>query len=285
MTPFQISGISSMVAKTPSRWASIGLVDNPPPTQTSNPGPNSGWTTPTKEMSLISWATSCRGDPEMAVLNLRGRLENSSDPMNWSRIACMAGVPSMISSAAIPASGEPRTTRGTSPQASAVEQPDAFESFPDVRDVFDADPVQLDVLAIGEIGRVAGVLRGDLADGAERSRGQQTPVDADPQHEERILQLVRLEHRGAAAVDAGRSLRVEAPPAKTPPQVARINAIEAGVAVDVLDPGPAVQTVVVLLHPLVRIQRLTVTHGPLTLAPAGVRPLAGRTRCAGHRCA
>ena len=87
-------------------------------------------------------------------------------------------------------------------------QSDAFEGFPDVGDVFDADPVQLDVLAIGQIGCVTGVLRGDLADGAERSRGQQAPVDADPQHEERILQLVRFEHRGAAAVDAGRSLRV-----------------------------------------------------------------------------
>ena len=35
----------------------------------------------------------------------------------------MAGVPSMISSAAIPATGEPRTTRGVSPQASVVDRP------------------------------------------------------------------------------------------------------------------------------------------------------------------
>ena len=74
-------------------------------------------------MSWISCATSCRGEPEIAVLNLRGRLENSSLPMNRRRISLTAGVPSMISSAPTPASGEPRMTRGTSPQASAVLRP------------------------------------------------------------------------------------------------------------------------------------------------------------------
>ena len=34
--------------------ASIGLVDSPPPTQRSRPGPCSGWFTPMKAMSLIS---------------------------------------------------------------------------------------------------------------------------------------------------------------------------------------------------------------------------------------
>ena len=40
-----------------------------------------GWLTPTKETSLISWTTSSAGEPEIAVLNLRGRLENSGLPM------------------------------------------------------------------------------------------------------------------------------------------------------------------------------------------------------------
>ena len=74
-------------------------------------------------MSWISWATSWRGEPEIAVLNLRGRLENSSLPMNRWTISWTAGVPSMISSAAMPATGDPRMTRGTSPQASAVLRP------------------------------------------------------------------------------------------------------------------------------------------------------------------
>jgi hypothetical protein len=40
----------------------------------------------------------------------------------------MAGVPSMISSSAIPATGEPKITRGVSPQASIVVSP-AFSSL------------------------------------------------------------------------------------------------------------------------------------------------------------
>ena len=124
-TPAQTSGTSSSGTQAPSRWPSIGLVDRPPPTHRSKPGPCSGCTTPTKAMSLISCATSCRGEPEIAVLNLRGRLENSGLPMYRSRISSMAGVPSMISSSAMPATGEPRMTRGVSPQASVVDRPTA----------------------------------------------------------------------------------------------------------------------------------------------------------------
>ncbi len=59
----------------------------------------------------------------MAVLNLRGRLETSRSPIQRSAISRITGVGSMISSAAIPATGEPRITRGTSPQASVVDRP------------------------------------------------------------------------------------------------------------------------------------------------------------------
>ncbi len=76
-------------------------------------------------MSLISWATSRSGEPETADLNLRGRLEKSVLPMKRRWISSMAGVPSMISSSATPATGEPRMTRGVSPQASVVDRPTA----------------------------------------------------------------------------------------------------------------------------------------------------------------
>ena len=71
-------------------------------------------------MSLTSGTTSCDGWPVIAVLNLRGRLENSVLPMYFSTMSSMAGVGSMISSAAIPATGLEMMTRGTSPQASVV---------------------------------------------------------------------------------------------------------------------------------------------------------------------
>ncbi len=72
---------------------------------------------------MISCATSRRGLPEMAVLNLRGRFDSSGSPMKRSTISATAGLPSMISSAAMPATGDPSTTRGTSPQASVVDRP------------------------------------------------------------------------------------------------------------------------------------------------------------------
>ena len=81
MTPSQTSGTSSRAIQTPSFWASIGFVDRPPPTQTSKPGPCSGWSMPTNETSLISGAPSSEGWPEAEVLNLRGRLAYAGSPM------------------------------------------------------------------------------------------------------------------------------------------------------------------------------------------------------------
>ena len=74
-------------------------------------------------MSLISWMAHCAGQPLIVDLNLRGRLENAASPMYCSPMAAISGVPSMISSASMPASGQPRITRGVSPQASVVDRP------------------------------------------------------------------------------------------------------------------------------------------------------------------
>ena len=193
-------------------------------------------------------------------------------------ISCIAGVPSMISSDAMPATGEPRTTRGTSPQASAVLSPTPSTAGPDVRHVLDPDPVQLDILPIGEVCGVPGVLGGDLADGAQRFGGQLPAVDPDPHHEELVFEFLRLEDGRAATIDAGGALGVQPPPAHPATQVAGIDAVVAGVAVTGLDPLPHVQPVVVLLHPLVDIQRLAVAQRPLPLAAGNLR-----SRLASHR--
>src|SRR5919107_3095134 len=84
MIPAQTSGTSSSGTQASSRWAILGLVDSPPPTQTSKPGPCSGCSTPMNDTSFTSCATSCC--QEIAVLNLRGRFENSLLPMYRSRI-------------------------------------------------------------------------------------------------------------------------------------------------------------------------------------------------------
>src|SRR5690606_28055325 len=62
-------------------------------------------------------------------------------------------------------------------------QPDRLEALPDDRDVFDADPVELNVLPVGDVGGVAGVCRRDLPDGAELLGGELPAVDPDAQHE------------------------------------------------------------------------------------------------------
>ena len=91
---------------------------------------------------------------------------------------------------------------------------------------------------------------------------------------------MRLEDRGAAAVDAGLALRVEAQPAEPAAQVGRVDAGEAAVRVDVLDPEPDVEPVVVLLHPLVGVERLAVAERPLALA-AGAGAAVGGSRALG----
>ena len=211
--------------QTPSFWASIGLVDRPPPTQTSKPGPCTGCTVPTKAMSLVSGETSWLGWPVSAVLYLRGRLENSGLPIARRLISASASEPSMISSLATPATGEPRNGRGESPQASVLSSPAASSRCPDRRDVLDPDPVELDVLPVGDVGGVPGVLLADLAERPHRGGGQQPAVGADPHHEELVVELLLLEHRGLAAVEAGGALGVEPHPAEPAAQVGRVDRV------------------------------------------------------------
>ena len=98
--------------------------------------------------------------------------EDSGSPMKRLVISSICGVGSMSSSAAMPATGEPRMTRGTSPHASVVAEPDGLEAAPDLGHVLDADPVQLDVLPVGEVGGVAAELGRDAADHAQLLGGE-----------------------------------------------------------------------------------------------------------------
>ncbi len=158
-------------------------------------------------------------------------------------------------------------------------EPDALDLPPDRRHVLDADPVHLDVLAVGQVGGVAGVTSGHVGDGAQLGDVELAAVDADAEHEVFVVQLVRLEDGGAAAVDAGLALGVEAEPAEPTTEILRVDARESAVRVDVLDTQARVQPVVVALHALVGVQRLAVTKCPLALAaPALAGGLAAGTR-------
>ena len=95
--------------------------------------------------------------------------------------------------------------------------------------------MQLDVLPVGDVGDVAAVRRGELADRAQLLAGQLPAVDADAQHEVRRLELLRLQDRRLAAGDAVGALRVEPEPAEAAAQVAAVDRVEAVLAVDVED--------------------------------------------------
>jgi hypothetical protein len=145
-------------------------------------------------------------------------------------------------------------------------QADRLECLPDRRDVLDAYPVQLDVLPVGEVGGSACVGRRHLGDGSQLSEIQPTSVDADAQHEVLVVELFGGERGRFAAVNAWFALGVEPPPAKTPTQVGWIDAGEAAMRIDGLDTAPDVQPIVVLLEPLVGVERFEMAEGPLALA-------------------
>ncbi len=155
-------------------------------------------------------------------------------------------------------------------------QPDVLEASPDLRDVLDAHPVQLNVLPVGDVGRIPRVRRGDVGDGPKLRGRELTAVDADPQHEVLVLELVRLQDRCAAAVDTRLALGVEAPPSEAGAQVGWVYGGEAAYRVDVLDPGAHMERVIVLLDLLGGVERLAVAEGPLSLASYG------GCGCAGH---
>ncbi len=156
---------------------------------------------------------------------------------------------------------------------------DRLQAVPDLGHVLDADPVVLHVLPVGEVGRAARELLRDLADHPELLRGQPAAVDADAQHEVLVVQLLRLQDRGLAAVDPGLALGVQPPPAHPAAQVVRVDRVEPALGVDRLNACPHIETVVVLLELLVAVERGEVSGCPLTLTAVTAHLAAGRCGC------
>src|SRR5690348_1600760 len=141
-----------------------------------------------------------------------------------------------------------------------------LERLPDVGDVLDLDPVQLDVLPVGDVRCAAGVTARDVGDDPQLVVGQPATVDTDAQHEVTVVELLRLQHRGLAAVEARPALCVQPVPAKPAAQVSRVDGVEAVLGVDVDDPLTDVEPVVVALVFLVLVERLAIAERPLAFA-------------------
>ena len=177
--------------------------DSPPPTSRLKPRVPSSARAGHRPMSLISaWAQSST-HPVTEILNLRGRLAYSRLPVKKSETARATGRASKASWASTPDTGQLSTLRAESPQACTVVRPDGGEPPPDAGDVLDAQPVDLDGLAGGEVG-VAGAEHpalgavGALAEGVghhadltDLRRGEEATGDLDPHHEGVAALLLR----------------------------------------------------------------------------------------------
>ena len=138
----------------------------------------------------------------------------------------------MSSSAAMPATGEPSTTRGTSPHASVVPRPTASRR----RQISGTSSTRIQCSWMFWRSVRSAVSRPNSVemprDHAELLGRELPAVDAHAEHEVLVLELVRLEGGGPAAVDARLALRVEAPPAEAAVQVGRVDRREAALGVD-----------------------------------------------------
>ena len=141
-----------------------------------------------------------------------------------------------------------------------------LQTPPDLGDVLHLDPVDLEVLAVGDVGGVAGELGGDLRHGAQLLEVERTAVAADPQHEVAVFDDVDVLVTGPGAVVALFALGIQAPPAEPAAQVGLVDAVEAARGVDVLDAFPHVEREIVLLGLFVGVERLAIAERPLAFA-------------------
>jgi hypothetical protein len=157
---------------------------------------------------------------------------------------------------------------------------DGLQPVPDRGHVLDPDPVQLDVLPVGDVGGVTGVGLRDVGDRAQLLGAEQAAVAAHAQHEVLVVELLRLERAGPAAVDPRSALGVEAPPAHPAAQVRRVDGGEPAGGVHGLDAVPDVEAVVGGLERLVGVERSGAAQRPLAVVAAvsGVGLLANGSR-------
>ena len=146
--------------------------------------------------------------------------------------------------------------------------------------------MELDVLAIGDVGGAAGEVVGDRAQYAKLLAAQAPTVQTHPLQEVAVGELGGIQPGRAAAVDSLLALGVQTPPAETAVEVVGCDGLVAAWAVDVHDPVAYRQRSPVLLEGLVVIERLAPVEGPLAVRPGLARRAHGadRWRDGGGHC-
>ena len=217
-------------------------------------------------MSLISGSVQRATQPLIEDLYLRGRFENSVVPTNRSRISSIIGVASRISSAAMPARGHPRITRGVSPQASAVVSP------VDSRRSKIAGTSSIRIQCSCTFWRSVTSARSrpyvSLAQAIARSWSE---VSRPPSMRIRIMKNSSSSSSGSALPvrspgNALLPLGVQAPPAHPVAEILLADRAEPTGSEDPLDPLPHLERLGLLLDLLRPVQRLVVAQRPLALS-------------------
>ena len=187
---------------TPSRLASIGLVDRPPPTHRSKPGPWSGWMTPRNEMSLASYGVSgSQRDRRLELARQVGQ-RRVADELGGDLLDRLGRVEDLVGRDTRDRAAEDHA--GVSPQASVVDRPTPSSSCQIAG--MSSMRIQCNWMFCRSV--MSAVSRPnrsrDARDRAQLGQVELTAVDADAEHEVLVVELVRFEDGGATAVDARR---------------------------------------------------------------------------------
>src|SRR5699024_1137509 len=152
--------------------------------------------------------------------------------------------------------------------------------FRSSRDILDADPVQLDVLAVGEVRGVAGVVARNLADDAQLLAADQSAVEADAHHAVVILQLLGTERGGSHTVGPRAALGIKTDPFEAGREVLLRDGVEALLRVGLANAVDDAEAGVFLLNLLVVVERSGAINEPLALRPGlTLRPRSGGGSC------
>lgn len=157
-----------------------------------------------------------------------------------------------------PRQGTAQDVAGDVTAGLAGGETDGTQAGPDLKNVLDADPVGLEVLAVRDVADIAPEALADAHHRLHLLGGEHPARDPDPHHEVPVL---------------FRALGVQPVPAVADSEVVAGDGHNPRAGVDRNDALVVVEAVLVPLHPLGLVQRLVVAPGPLPLtAPTTGRP-------------
>ncbi len=94
-----------------------------------------------------------------------------------------------------------------------------LQAAPDLGHGLDGDPVELEILPIGDVGGAAGEVTRDPGQRADLLGAERAAVQPDPHHEVTVGQLVGGQLGGPGTVDALAALGIKTPPAHPAMQI------------------------------------------------------------------